>query len=140
MMSLFVEDGEVVGLSGPKLVLLTQELVKLGDRRFHRDRVVDLKHDLAHGPGAEQPHLSGLERQEDDVVLIAAEAAAFGSQHADDAERHIADADDLSDGRSAIWKEVVSDGLSEHDDVVGRGVVLWSEKAPALTCQCWICW
>ena len=68
-----------------------------------------------------------------DVVLVAAEAAALGRQHADDRDRHVAD-------RGSYWPTAVApvgeqvgrDGLADHRDVArGRCRPASVKKPPA---------
>src|SRR5215216_4696130 len=79
----------------------------------HPSGVGRLHHDLVDGRGAKQADLGGLKRDRDDVVLVAAEAAALAREDADDRERYVSNPDALSDRGLAAPQEVLNHGLAE---------------------------
>ena len=81
---------------------------------LRRRRGGDLHHIDARLAGKAFHH--GRIRRDDGVVLILSHhVAALFFEHAGDFERHVLDANHLTD-RFAVREKIVDDGLSEHRD------------------------
>ena len=73
--------------------------------RFDVARVFDFDGDAAQVILAEQPHQTGVDRHENDIVLVAAVGrCAFFAHDADDDEGHAAHQDVLADRTAAVGK------------------------------------
>src|SRR5579864_8346841 len=97
----------------------------------HLSWIIHLHDDLVDRRGAEQAHLASLERDQDRVILITTDPAAFTDEGADHRKWHVANADQLTDGRCSIWKQIGHDCLTEDRDIAGVGVVLIRKERAA---------
>ena len=106
---------------------LSQQFGYVALHAFDHFRAGGLDHDRVDvRPTGEPFHVARVGNDHDVVLILAEKIEAFRSEHADDLERNIADADGLAD-RFAVGEKLVSDGFADHGDLADAANILIGE-------------